>query len=314
LRLHLKFKNIRNETVAAAEELFNARPWRMESTTEKLVVAQRFVDTISAQAHIPSAVVTVRPLFGGAGVQYRPAVIEEDSLGSDHRISPPRILLNSFSIINVFHGTRVHLLAHGEAPVSENDPIAWACSLFYKVRPEMFRARVREGRIVGVDARDTYAAETWNRLVVAGVVDDERGTLRISRQDAARIVNGEDPQVVIAEAEAARQAAQEEFIAQAANAAENLFDDPDYDEEFEDDEDEPELPSADYSLLDEADDADEDPEPAQSPTEGSGDDLDSLGLAALRTLAQGRSIPRMWKLGREQLREALRELGVRASA
>lgn len=190
MRLHLRFKNFRPTTVAAAEALFAARPWLFEDDAERVAVGQTFVDAVAASYNIPTAVVGLRRNFSDA-VRYQPALVEENALGELTSLSPPRIFLDHWSILSLFNGVRVHLLANGETPTSEIDPHAWACSLFYAVRPEMFRARVREGRVLQMAAKDTYTSDTWQRLVVAGVASDDSGRLIVDRRDVQRVLNGE---------------------------------------------------------------------------------------------------------------------------
>lgn len=190
MRLHLRFKNFRPTTVAAAEALFAARPWLFEDDAERVAVGQTFVDAVAASYNIPTAVVGLRRNFSDA-VRYQPALVEENALGELTSLSPPRIFLDHWSILSLFNGVRVHLLANGETPTSEIDPHAWACSLFYAVRPAMFRARVREGRVLQMAAKDTYKSDTWQQLVVAGVASDDSGRLIVDRRDVQRVLNGE---------------------------------------------------------------------------------------------------------------------------
>lgn len=293
MRLHLRFKNFKPATIEAAEGLFAARPWRMETEDEKLAAGQAFVDAVSEAYHYPTARVAVRRMWGDS-VQYRPAVLEEDSLGSARSISPPMIILDHFSVIGLFHGMRVHLLAHGEQPTSEVDPSAWACSLFYKVRPEMFRARAREGRIVGVFPKDTYTEDTWNRLVMAGVANAERGTLMVSRRDASAVLAG----TLTAEDIWAREASEAMDEDEADNA--EILD----------------FPAAAAAVVSEAEEvvngASEAPTEAPEGSEGEATDgLDALNRDALRRLAAENDIPGRGSMLADQLRAALRQAGVR---
>lgn len=178
-RLHLRFQNFHVNTLAAAQALFDAKPWRLETDAEKMAIGQAFVDAISTHHNIPTAIVEI------TGSQFRygfqPALVMEDDNG-ETTIDAPRILLDKWSITTLFNFVRVHMLAHQAVePTSENDPFAWSCSLFYAVKPVMFRARAREGRVRGVSARDTYSRETWLRLEAEGLTD---GDYLISRERA----------------------------------------------------------------------------------------------------------------------------------
>jgi hypothetical protein len=94
----------------------------------------------------------------------------------------PVLTLDHWSILLLFKRFREYALNAGvEAGVNryaEDDIHGWACSLFYKVKPVMFRARVREGRIGRVSAEDLLSTETLRRL------EEER---RVSEEELVRI-------------------------------------------------------------------------------------------------------------------------------
>jgi hypothetical protein len=95
-------------------------------------------------------------------------MVRENAMGEIESVSFANIRLSQWSITSLFIALRTHLLANG-AEQKADDPQAWAHSLFYTVKPRMFRARVREGRIRGLTAKDTFSSETWELLVGAGV-------------------------------------------------------------------------------------------------------------------------------------------------
>lgn len=176
MRHHLKFRNFRPSIIQAAEDLFEAKPWSIEDDDRWVKTAQVFVDAVSNAYGVRSAVVendTAWSYRHRRGVRYEPAQVERSALSAEDEmteVSPPKILVKNKSIISLFKGVRIHALAQGDLEaVSLDDPWAWACSLFYTVRPVMFRARARQGRIKGVTARDTYSSETWDRMTEAGV-------------------------------------------------------------------------------------------------------------------------------------------------
>lgn len=173
-RHHLKFRNFRPEILAAAGALFDAKPWSIEDDDEWLKVAQSFTDQVSNAYGVRSAVVELEPRYRRrTRVRYEPAQMEHSALSADNEVSevsPPKIVLTGRSIIVLFKGVRTNALAQGDIEaVSYDDPWSWACSLFYAVRPVMFRARARQRRIKDVTARDTYGSETWEAMRQAGV-------------------------------------------------------------------------------------------------------------------------------------------------
>lgn len=303
-RLHLRFKNFRPATLAAAEALFNAKPWQMEDLDEKVATGQAFIDALAATYHVPTALLGIVRNFRGESVSYRPALVSENALGEMTSLSPPRILLDHWTILGLFHGTRVHLLANGEEAVSEMDPQAWACSLFYTVRPEMFRARAREGRVLEVRAKDTYSSETWNRLVVAGVASDETGTLIVDRRDVQRVLNGE---VSVGDLLVSTVDDDEEFDADdLINGAEEFLnghandDTDDEGQEFTDEDEEDEevfeplaIPTASETL------------------ESMPSEWDGASLVEMRRAGTGQSIPGLWSMNATDLRTALIQRGIR---
>lgn len=156
-RLHLSFRNIKRGVKDAAEELFNANPWNLE-VPEAIGVARTFVDKAAREYEVPVPQVDVNPMLVGA---------------SSYDNYDGQIYLRHFSIVNLFSAFRLHLLESGVDRSGSAEPYGWACSLFYAVRPSMFRARIREGRIHCeglIEPRDTYTSETWQRMKDAGVV------------------------------------------------------------------------------------------------------------------------------------------------
>lgn len=168
-RLHLAFRNFRPSITTAAVDLFNQKPWRDQEHDEesRTRLAQEFADAVTTAYGCAPVRVVVDSDFYMTG--YEP---EGDVFNDDRDAA--QISLSSWSILTLFKCVREHILTVGGAtPVGEtpnDDPWKWACSLFYSVKPAMFRARVREGRVAGVTARDTYSADSWSKLDAAGFV------------------------------------------------------------------------------------------------------------------------------------------------
>lgn len=187
MRHHLAFRNFRPSVLDAAETLFDQRPWAM-SDEDALAVYQNFADAISGIYRVPEVKVENRR-HAYRSMAYVPALVETDALTDmPQTVSPPRLQMRRLSILSLFHGIRVHVLAqHGAEPVSETDPHGWSCSLFYAVRPVMFRARAREGRVEGVTAKDTYSDESWQKLIDAGLTFGDTRLTGSKEQWAAAI-------------------------------------------------------------------------------------------------------------------------------
>lgn len=177
MRLHLRFKNIRPGAIAAADALFAATPWRDEDPEIHRNAAQAFVDRICEVYGVRPAVVRIEPDLPRSFFAYSPAVVIEGPDSEQVEVEPTTIALGEFSILTLFFGTRIHLVANDEAlesrTRSQDDVQAWGCSLFYAVKPVMFRARAREGRVYGVTAKDTFTTATWQSLIADGLATEE---------------------------------------------------------------------------------------------------------------------------------------------
>lgn len=150
-RPHLTFKHEDFETHAlvATEKLFEAKPWRLD--LGQLDLYQRWADDVCEAYGVPSV-----------GIQK----VDYDVVGFGYIIDPetgaPNIIIGRYSLATLFCAMGAHL----KLSISHHiDHLAWGFSLFYVMRPVMFRRRVREGRIEGLTARDTFSRDTWARLV-----------------------------------------------------------------------------------------------------------------------------------------------------
>lgn len=171
-RPHLRYQQIRDEAKEAASDLFAAKPWRAETDDEKVDLVRPFVARICEAYRVPVPEIKVyRGIWGTysyrAGVRHSLTALNADA---------GTITIRSFAVIHLFTGLRAHINSHTGSRI---DPFPWACSLFYAVKPTMFRARVREDRIPGVVARATYTQESWDALVEQGLADDTTGRLVI---------------------------------------------------------------------------------------------------------------------------------------
>lgn len=171
---HLAFRNFRQSVIAAAVELFAAKPWRDENEDQRQTIGQTFADAITTSYGCAPVQVIVHPNYVTGYEQ-----AQEADGWNDAELAT--IAMRSLSCFRLMKHVREHVLTVGGAlPVGDDpqeDPFRWAASLFYSVKPVMYRARVREGRIEGTFARDTYSADSWAKLEQAGfVVNGDRLT------------------------------------------------------------------------------------------------------------------------------------------
>lgn len=293
-RFHLKFRNFRPSVLSAAESVFAARPWADGTSREdQEAIGQAFIDAVSSAYNITTATFGISPARAFRDLNYRPAVMEVDALAEDDTptmVERPQVWIHHWSIVTLFHATRVHVLAQqGAESVSRDDPWSWSCSLFYAIRPKMFRARAREGRIRGVTARDTYNSESWAKLTEAHLTLGDRLVGSPAQWRAA--LAGEPIPVEVVE---------------------HTDDDPTItDEDLQE-------------FMDSISDADETDEPEEegpadeqecfeTPEDITDDGLDALNRDAIRVLAAQANIQGRGRMNVDTLRAALRARGVRAS-
>lgn len=154
-RYHLKYRKdfFPEEVIEATEKLFDAKPWRLD--LGQLDLYQRWADVVS-EAYGAGPVGVQKVDLNAAGFGYELALV-------------PNIILGRYSLASLFCGMGLHIHAGGCRLPSQTAHIEWGFSLFYVVRPVMFRRRAREGRLVDVTAKDTFTRDTWNRLERMGL-------------------------------------------------------------------------------------------------------------------------------------------------
>lgn len=145
---HTRFTNFHEATLDATDRLFKSRPWRGTSAerSEKFV---KWLRRASAAYDIPVPRLHVQPLVNDRGVMLMGAY--------DHDV----VVLSDYSVLTMFHEFRHHMQAHYVAATEsdkEDDAVAWSCSLFHTVRPELFREAVMAGRVAFVEPADLLSA------------------------------------------------------------------------------------------------------------------------------------------------------------
>ncbi len=147
-RYHLRFKNFHPGTIRATDELFRSKPWS-GTDDEKQDKFERWLRQVANVYGIPAPQLEISddPL----------------TLLMAGGYSAGTMTLPKFSVLTLFHEFRHHMQfcgvgrageVYGEHTAMEDDAAGWGCSLFYKVRPTLFRKAVREGGVFHVQAED----------------------------------------------------------------------------------------------------------------------------------------------------------------
>jgi hypothetical protein len=177
-KLHLRFKNIRPEVLDAARALFDANPHQLDSVMQE-AAAGTFITRVCNAYNVPTPEVRVEEMVHrwDGTYEYLPAeAIMVD--GSPESMRAAQVIIRKFSVLNLFGIARTHLLNHEAVTPKADEPWAWACSLFYAVKPVRFRKLVREGKIrKGMSPADTYSRATFARMVAAGVAEEDGNVL-----------------------------------------------------------------------------------------------------------------------------------------
>lgn len=161
-RLHIRFRDFHAGTMEATEALFNCKPWQFESDFERQAVAQVWADTLCEIYEVPAVRVVVGESHESDSDETHDALDDFEDVPGE----ATALMMDHWSLVILFKRFREHMLANGYSPQNrypEDDVLGWAYSLFYKVRPRMFRARVREGRIPRVTPDDLLTTETLRR-------------------------------------------------------------------------------------------------------------------------------------------------------
>lgn len=174
MRLHLRYKNIHRTVVRATSELFDSRPWS-GTAEEQASKFEKWLRRSSDAYGLPAPTLEV----------------SEDARGTSYDLG--QITLTKYSVIELFRAFRYHMMAMGVAQVeasdetsmrglaaaTELDAVSWACSLYYKIRPVLFRKNVRSGKIRYVTPRDLLTTEAQ------AAYDEEQAAAFNARMEAA---------------------------------------------------------------------------------------------------------------------------------
>lgn len=144
LPYHRRFKNFKETTVNATEDLFKARPSRL-TLEEAENVFKDWLSKVSASYNLPSPnFVWDADAIDGGGGYYSP--------------DDQTIALSHVSVTTLLHEFRHHMQWQGiDTMVSEDkeeDARAWSLSLYYTVRPRLFERLVQEQRIYHISPQE----------------------------------------------------------------------------------------------------------------------------------------------------------------
>lgn len=144
LPYHRRFKNFKENTLQATEELFKSRPSRL-SVEEAENEFKSWISKVSSSYNLPSPnLVWDAEAINGGGGYYSP----EDQT----------IALSHVSITTLLHEFRHHMQWQGIGTMvsedREEDARAWSLSLYYTVRPRLFERLVQEERIYHISPQE----------------------------------------------------------------------------------------------------------------------------------------------------------------
>lgn len=180
-RLHLKYRNIRPGVVKAVQDLIHAKPHTVEISAEKLALAQNAANLICAEYGVKAPNIEITPTIRRASA-YRPS--QRDALGGE---STAQIVLRKFSVFTLLSSLAQHI---NSKRTFQFERRAFAASAFYLANPVTFRKAVRDGRIKGVDAVDTFTAESWEKLSTEGFTRGRKLTSSATAEIIKSVLDG----------------------------------------------------------------------------------------------------------------------------
>lgn len=144
MRAHLAYKNFHPGILEVTDTFFKSKPWDGTDDQKQTKFSRWLRDACRVYGIEPVTVEFNADLSSRIGGTYHEG----------------HLVLPKFSVTTLMHEFRHHMHRHGYVPpldVDQNrelDAIKWSCSLFYKVRPHLFRKAVRAGGIVYVFPED----------------------------------------------------------------------------------------------------------------------------------------------------------------
>jgi hypothetical protein len=153
-KFHLHFKNFHPRTLEVTEAVMEQKPWKMEDFNSKQGLFEKWLKEVSDIYTVPCPELMV--------YEDEPSLQQMAALyDSEHQ----RLYMRKHSLVSLFFLFRQHVLVitavrenkELDAESMMRDSAGWAASLFYMLRPFLFRRSVREGKILLVQPRDLLA-------------------------------------------------------------------------------------------------------------------------------------------------------------
>lgn len=154
---HLRVKRFKGDVKVATAEFFESKPWTGTPDEQQSKFQKWIDDTAAAYSVQPPTLCIITE--------------ERQMLHEMGEWEPPAnpLLMGKYSVLTMFFNMRLYLQVNDACSVvgrgGEDDAQAWACSLFYKFRPVLFRKAVRNGTIaVHITPEDLLSSETLDRV------------------------------------------------------------------------------------------------------------------------------------------------------
>lgn len=192
-RKHLKY-TFPEPVVQTTQAFMDEKPWNMDLVNEEanrdfVRAAQAWVNILNTTYEVPP--VNVLPSEEVDGYM--------EGGATPDGVTDSRIFVKSNSMIRLFSFYGWHLARNEKLDgpsdfrtETEEEAISWAYGVFYRAKPEMFRARVREGRI-HLDPYCLYNSATEQALRDYDIdPTDSHALTKLAEAQRAAIADGVD--------------------------------------------------------------------------------------------------------------------------
>lgn len=170
-RLHLRIPEtqIPEALLAEINEMNGLKPWLLDRHDRSVIVTEFYERALEREGLTPVPTVAFeRGGYDSSNYIYEPG--DRTSLGLT--VESAYVTFRRWRTVAVLAALVEHL---NEIRGGGPDPMEFACSALYRANPISFRSSARNGHVPGVSIRDTYSAETWQRLVQGGLVNELDG-------------------------------------------------------------------------------------------------------------------------------------------
>lgn len=173
---HLKYTNIHSRTKKITENFFAAKPWS-GSRDDRHAKFEEWLERTCAVYDIvsPSLVVSSDPF-----VRFMSQLYTEGDV----------IAMANYSVIGLFHAFYHRLQVKKGRAINCRAAHAWACSLYYSVRPKAFIKAVVNGKINDVFPADVGITPDHG---APALTDDEAAALAELQEELLSSLENDDP-------------------------------------------------------------------------------------------------------------------------